>query len=66
MVDGEGTQIPLVDPYQACPGAEGPVQLGLVVDLHQRRQPEGGGPPVEPLQLFVGERGHDEQHGVAP
>ncbi len=66
LVDGERAQVPLVDPDQACPRLEGPLELGLVVHFHQRRQSQRGRPSVEPPELPVTERGGDQQYGIGP
>ena len=44
VIHRERAQVPLVDPDQARPGVERPVQLGLVVHLDQGGQPECGRP----------------------
>ena len=66
LVDRERAQVPLVDPDQARPGRERPLELGLVVHLHQRGQTERGRPSVKPRQLLVVERGGDQQDGIGP
>ena len=63
-VDLEGVQIPLVDAHQLSADPDGPLELGLVVDLHESRHAELDGEPVQLRQLRSLENGHDEQHGI--
>ena len=64
VVDLEGDQVPLVDADEGGADGEGPLELGLVVDLDQRVEADLDGEPVEAGQLVVVERGGDEQHAV--
>ena len=66
VVDREGAQVPLVDPDQPGPGAQGAVELLLVVHLDQGGQAERAGAGREAGQLVVVEGGGDQQHGVGP
>ncbi len=46
-------------PISVAPTAEGPFQLRLVVDLHQRVEAQLAGERVKVRQLVVVERGND-------
>ncbi len=60
----EGPEIPVVDPDQAGADREGPIQLGLVVDLDQRGEAGRDGEFVQGLQTRVVEDRHDQENGV--
>ena len=65
LVDLEGLQVPLVDSDERTPGvAQGTLQFGLVVDLHQRVEADLRREFVESRQLGIIQCRHDEQHRV--
>ncbi len=64
-VDFEGEQVALVDPDQPGPDAQGPLELGLVVDLHESVQAQLRGEPEQARASSSRlQGGDDEQHGV--
>ena len=65
VVDLERDEVALVDADERGPGGQRPLELGLVVDLDERVEPElGGQRRGSRASSLVGERGGDEQHRV--
>ena len=65
-VRAEGAQVPVVDADEGGVDGERPVQLLLVVHLHQHVHVQVRGEPGELAQLRVAERRDDEEHAVGP
>ena len=59
--DLEGVEVARIDADERRVSREGPLELGLVVNLDQRVDPRLGRGLEAPAQLFVGQGTHDEQ-----
>ena len=64
-VDGQRAQVPIVDANHLGTDSDRSRQLQIVVHFNERIEPETPRRGQQPMQLFVGQRGHDQQHGIS-
>ena len=64
VVNGERTQIALVDPHKRCSYGKGSGQFFLIVDFDERIEADARRRLMEPEELVVVKGGGDQQHAV--
>ena len=63
IVDGEITEVSVIDAYDSCPCEDGSPYFFFRLCLDKRREAEAFGRPDEPCKLFIRQDRNDEEDG---